>query len=82
MSSSLRVSCSALAATNLGVELAARLQHDLLGLELGRAVARFGIALGVTDDARGARSCLAELTFAEEFLDDEPGEEGDDRDYR
>ena len=71
-----------LAATDLVLELTARLEHDLLGFQLGRAVARLGIALGVADDARGARTRFTELAFADELLEDEAYEEGDDRDNR
>src|SRR5436309_46432 len=72
----------ALAATDLVLELTARLEHDLLGFQLGRAVARLGIALGVADDARGARTRCTALAFADELLEDEADEEGDDRDNR
>src|SRR5262249_627071 len=71
----------ALAPADLVLELAARLQHDLLGFQVSRAVARFGVALGVADDAGGARARVTELAFADELLEQEPDKEGDDRDY-
>jgi len=70
-----------LAPADLVLELAARLQHDLLGFQVSRAVARFGVALGVADDAGGARARVTELAFADELLEQEPDKEGDDRDY-